>query len=135
MKQEFSTKWIESKQPRKQKKYRFNAPLHIKHKFLSANLSKELRKKYNKRTLPLRKDDEVLIMRGSFKKKKAKVSSIDLKRSKIILENINRSKRDGSKVSVSFNPSVLQIHALGSEDKRLKRVKKSETKESKDNKK
>jgi len=42
MKQKFSTTWKASKQPRKQRKYSANAPLHIKRKMLSANLSKTL---------------------------------------------------------------------------------------------
>src|SRR3989338_176397 len=46
MKNKFSTKWKESKQPRKQRKYRANAPLHLRKKFVNVNLSKELRKKY-----------------------------------------------------------------------------------------
>jgi len=94
MKKEFSTSWLSSKQPRKQRKYRFNAPLHLKHRFLSSNLSKELRKKYSKRNLPLRKGDEVLVMRGAFKKKKAKVSKVNLKRTRVVLEGIQRTKKD-----------------------------------------
>jgi len=117
MKKEFSTSWLSSKQPRKQRKYRFNAPLHLKHRFLSSNLSKELRKKYSKRNLPLRKGDEVLVMRGAFKKKKAKVSKVNLKRTRVVLEGIQRTKKDGSKVNVYFHPSVLQIHTLSLDDK------------------
>src|SRR3989338_7238569 len=109
MKLSYSPSWISSTQPRKQRKYRYNAPLHIKHKFLSAHLSKDLRKKYSKRSLPLRKGDDVLVMRGSFKKKRAKVTDVDLKRNRIVLENIQRTKKDGSKVNVYFDPSVLQI--------------------------
>ena len=118
MKKEFSNLWISSKQPRKQRKYLANAPLHIKHKFLSSQLSKSLREKYDKRSLPLRKGDEVLVMRGSFKKKKAKVSSLDLKRTRATLENIQRSKRDGSKINVYFHSSVLQIQNLNLDDKK-----------------
>ncbi|HLF53989.1 MAG TPA: 50S ribosomal protein L24 [Candidatus Nanoarchaeia archaeon] len=117
MKQEFSTSWLSSTQPRKQRKFRINAPLHIKHKFLSANLSKELRKKYAKRNLPLRKGDEVLIMRGAFKKKKAKLTSVDLKNSRVVIEGMQRTKKDGSKVNVFFRPSILQIQTLNLEDK------------------
>lgn len=118
MKQKFSTSWQSSKQPRKQRKFAANAPLHTKHKFLSANLSKELRKKYGKRSLPLRKGDEVLVMRGSFKKKKAKISAIELKRTRVALENIQRTKKDGTKVNVWFAPSTLQITTLTLDDKK-----------------
>ena len=118
MKREFSTSWISSKQPRKQVKYRANAPLHLKHKFLSAHLSKELRTKYGKRSIPLRKGDEVLVMRGSFKKKKAKVTVVDLKRTRIALENLQRSKKDGTKINVWFSPSSLLIQDLNLDDRK-----------------
>lgn len=121
MKRKFSTSWKSSKQPRKQRKYLANAPFHLKHKFLSAHLSKELRKKHGKRSMPLRQGDEVLVMRGSFRKKKAKVSKTDLKKTRIALENIQRTKKDGTKVNVWFHPSALQIQSLNLDDK--KRIK------------
>ncbi len=129
MKKTFSNKWISSTQKRKQRKYRINAPLHIKHKFLSANLSKSLRQKHGKRSLPIRKGDEVLIMRGSFAKKKAKVVEVDTKKLRVSLEGIQRSKKDGTKVNVHFHPSALQIISLNTEDKL--RIAKTENKEKK----
>nr|AQS29563.1 hypothetical protein [uncultured archaeon]AQS33492.1 hypothetical protein [uncultured archaeon] len=137
MKSSFSTHWLSSKQPRKQRKYKANAPLHIKHKFLNSNLSKSLRQKHSKRSLPLRKGDEVLVMRGSFRKKKAKVTTVDLKRTRVALENIQRTKKDGTKVNVWFHPSSLQITTLNLDDKKriaaLNKGKKTES-SSKENK-
>jgi large subunit ribosomal protein L24 len=127
MKSKFSTSWSSSVQKRKQHKYLANAPLHKKHKFLSANLSKELRKKHGKRNLPLRKGDEVLVMRGSFKKKKAKITSINLIRSVVYLENIQRSKKDGTKVNIPFNSSNLQIININADDKKRKIGRKEDT--------
>ena len=121
MKQKFSNKWAGSKQPRKQRKYLANAPLHIKHKIASANLSKELRKRYGKRSFPIRKDDTVKIMRGEFKGKTGKIDSVDLNKLRVAISGIFRSKKDGSKVGVYFNPSNLQIRELNLEDK--KRIK------------
>ena len=99
-----------------------NAPLHLRHKFLSAHLSKSLREKHGKRSLPLKKGDEVLVMTGSFKGKKAKIGSINLSTSRITLENVQRTKKEGTKVNVYFHPSKLQIQTLNLEDK--KRIKK-----------
>lgn len=125
MKRQFSTQWIASRQVRKQRKYRFEAPLHVRHKFLSANLSKPLREKYGIRSLPVRKGDEVLVMRGSFYKKKAKVSSVELRNSRVTLEGIQRTKKDGAKVNVFFNASKLQIQTLITEDKERLSAKKA----------
>jgi large subunit ribosomal protein L24 len=141
MKKNFSPHWNASRQPRKQRKYIYNAPLHVKHKFLSAHLSKELRKKHGKRSLPLRKGDEVLVMRGSFRKKKAKVSSVNLKEGFAVLEGIQRSRKDGTKVNIPFHPSNLQIQTPNLDDKKRllnakieKKEKKSEAKTPKESK-
>ena len=122
MKQKFSTKWIGSKLPRKQRKYRANAPLHILHTMMSSNLSKELRQKYGKRSFPVKKGDTVKIMIGEFKKKTGKVDSVDLKKSRIMVEGIYRTKKDGSKVGVYFDASNLQIKELNLEDVKRKKA-------------
>ena len=120
MKKQFSKKWKASKQPRKQRKYLAEAFIHLRRKFLSANLSKELRKKYSRRSFPLRKNDSVKIMRGSFKGKKGKIEKIDYKRIRVNIEGIQKSKKDGTKVKVWFAPSKLQILELNLDDKKRK---------------
>ena len=99
MKNKFSKNWKSSKQPRKQRKYLANAPLHIRKKFLSINLSKDLRKKHEKRNIPVRKGDVIKVMRGKFKKKQGKVTEVNTKTSKISIEGIQIKKQDGSKVN------------------------------------
>ena len=124
MKRNFSTSWISSSQPRKQRKYRFEAPFHIKHKFLSAHLSKELRAKHKIRSLPVRVGDEVLVMRGAFATKKGKIAKVNLKKSRVTVEGITRKKIDGSKLNVYLDPSKLQIISLKLDDARRLGVKK-----------
>jgi large subunit ribosomal protein L24 len=118
MKKTFSKSWIRSKQPRKQRKYRANAQIHIRKKLLSVNLNKELRKKYGKRNFPLRKGDVVKIMVGEFKKKRGGVTLVDLKKLRVSIEGIQRAKKDGTKFNVWFNPSNLQIQELNLDDKK-----------------
>lgn len=136
MKKKFSTAWKASKQPRKQRKYLANAPLHVKRKMLGANLSKELRKKYSRRSISVRKGDTVKVMRGKFKGKKGNIVEIKAKYSKIMIEGIQRKKQDGSKVNVPLRASNLQITELNLDDKkRLKKLKMpAETKEVKETK-
>jgi len=128
MKQKFSTKWKSSKQPRKQRKYLANAPLHLRKKFLSVNLSKELRKKQKKRNMIVRKGDTVKVMRGKFKKKRGKVLAVDLKKTKLNVEGIQIKKQDGSKINVKMRPSNLQIVELGERGKIKRTEKKVEEK-------
>ena len=122
MKNRFSKHWKASKQPRKQRKYLANAPLHIRRKILGVNLSKELRKKYGMRNIPCRKGDIVKIMRGKFKNKKGKIVGVKIKRSTIEIEGIQAKKQDGSKVNRKFKPSNLQIIELILEDRKRSRL-------------
>lgn len=132
MKKKFSTKWKASSQPRKQRKYRANAPLHLKKKFVSVNLSKELRKKHGKRNISAKKGDKVKILRGKFKGKQGKIIAVKIKRSRITIEGVQKKKQDGSKANIKLVPSNLQIIELNLEDK--KRMKDLETKTKKEKK-
>ena len=118
----FSKKWVGSTQPRKQRKYRSNAPLHIKRKLLAAHVSKTLRKEINKRSMVLRKGDEVIIMRGEFRGKKGIVSEVNLKKSKIFIDNVKKKKVSGQEIMIPTDPSNVQITKLKMEDKMRKRI-------------
>ncbi len=135
MKQKFSKSWKSSKRPNKQRKYSANLPLHLRKKLVSVNLSKELRKKYGKRNLPLKKGYLVKIMRGKFKKKQGKVQSIDLKRLKVIIEGIQVKKQDGSKAGFPLRPSNLQIVKAEIDEVQKKETPKTTTSEKKTEKK
>lgn len=65
---------------RRQRRAHFGAPSNIRYKLMSAHLSKDLRKKYGVRALPVRKDDEVTIVRGTHKGTKGKITSVYRKR-------------------------------------------------------
>lgn len=108
-KREFSTAWKKSTQPRKQRKYRFNAPLHVKQKFMHVHLSKELRAKYPTRAVQLRKGDKVRILRGLHLGKEGKVDHLILKRERVYVNGIELIKKDGSKVQTPQHPSNLMI--------------------------
>ena len=116
----FSREWKSSKQRRKQRKYRLNAPLHIKQKFMTSTLSKDLRKKHKKRNLGLKKGYTVKILRGQFKKQTGKVVDIDLKRSRVNIEGIQQLKRDGTKAFYPLDPSNLQIIDFTIDDKKMR---------------
>ena len=122
MKTKFSVHWKKSKQPRKKRKYLKNAPLHIKRSFLSAHLSKELRKKYNRRSIPVRKGDKVKVMRGSFKGKTGIVDRVDVRKTRVYIRGIEIVKMEGSKITKFVHPSNLEIVELNLEDKERKKI-------------
>ncbi len=105
-----------SKQPRKQRKARFDAPLHVRRKFMSAPLSRALREKYQRRSFPVRKGDTVQIMRGDDKGTEGKVRSVDLKRGRITVEGVVVARADLSEVPRPVHPSNVQITKLDLKD-------------------
>ncbi|MCX6818113.1 MAG: 50S ribosomal protein L24 [Candidatus Aenigmarchaeota archaeon] len=122
MKKAWSNKWVSSTQPRKQRKYVYNAPLHIRQKFVSAHLSEALRNRFGKRSLPIRKGDEVKIMRGSNAGHKGKVDRVDLKHSKIYIEGHTVKKVDGSEIMKSVHPSNILLVDPKMDDKRRQMI-------------
>lgn len=114
---QFSKSWKSSKKPSKQRKHRAVAPLHIKQKFTHSHLSKDLRKKYRKRSISVRKGDRIKIMRGKFKKHEGKIERIDLKNTMIFVGGVEITKKDGTKKLLALHPSNLMITELNLDDK------------------
>jgi large subunit ribosomal protein L26e len=97
----------------KARKAHFNSNQEDRRKIMSAGLSKELRKKYNVRSLPIRKDDEVRIVRGSFKARDGKVVAVSRNSFVIHVERIQREKQNGQTKPIGIPPSnciITTIH-------------------------
>ncbi len=116
-----------SKAPGKQRKFLHTAPLHLKRKILSGHLSKELREKYKRRGFPIKKGDEVKVMRGKFKGKTGKIAKVNYKKYRVYIDGVTRKRTVGTETQISFHPSKLQIINLNFDDKR--RMKLLERKE------
>jgi large subunit ribosomal protein L26e len=84
-----------SSKPTKQRKAHFNAPSNERRIRMSAPLSKELREKYGVRSMPIRKNDEVMIVRGHFHDREGKVTTSYRKKYVIHVERVTREKTNG----------------------------------------
>ena len=114
----FSTAWNSSSNPGKQRKYVARAPLHVRHHFVAAHLSKELRGKHKRRSVSLAKGDVVRVARGQFKNRSGKIVRVDLKAVRIYIEGVDRAKKDGSKSLYPVHPSNIIVTELNLADKR-----------------
>ncbi|KAI1438613.1 ribosomal protein L24 [Xylaria sp. CBS 124048] len=92
---------------RKARRAHFQAPSSIRRNIMSAPLSKELREKYNVRSIPVRKDDEVQIVRGSNKGREGKVTSVYRLKYQIHIERVTREKTSGQSVPLGIHPVVV----------------------------
>ena len=105
-----------SSQRRKGRKAHFSAPSSVRRKMMSAPLSKELRTKYDCKSVPVRKGDSVLIKCGSkeggVKGKTGKVLTVYRRRWCIHVEKVVRDKKNGSQVPIPVDPSNVEITQL-----------------------
>jgi large subunit ribosomal protein L26e len=61
------------------------------------------------RSIPIRKDDEVSVVRGTFKGREGKVVTVYRKKWVIHVERITREKVNGATVPVGLDPSKVVI--------------------------
>merc|ERR1712021_33016 len=102
-----------SSSSKKQRKRHFTAPSHIRRKPMAAPLSKDLRSKYGIKNIPIRKDDEVQVVRGHYKGQQVgKVVQCYRKKFCVYIERIQREKANGASVYVGIHPSKLAIVKL-----------------------
>ncbi|GMK54059.1 hypothetical protein CspeluHIS016_0106450 [Cutaneotrichosporon spelunceum] len=97
---------------RKSRKAHFGASSGLKRKIMSAPLSKELRATHGTRSIPIRKDDEVLIVRGKYKGRDGKVVQVYRKKWVIHVDRVHVEKSNAATPSVGIHPSNVVITSL-----------------------
>lgn len=95
----------------------YRASLGTRSKQQGSTLSKDLRKKYGKRSVRIVKGDTVKIMRGEFKGVDGKVSRVSTEKNSVAIEGIKKEQTKGEKYDVYIHTSNLKITALNLEDK------------------
>ncbi|KAF2034901.1 ribosomal protein L24 [Setomelanomma holmii] len=97
---------------RKSRKAHFSAPSSVRRVIMSAPLSKELREKHGVRSIPIRKDDEIQVVRGSNKGREGKVTSVYRLKYCIHVNGIVREKSNGQSVPIPIAPSKVVVTKL-----------------------
>ena len=95
----------------------YQATFQTKNKQLGSALSKDLRKKYGKRSVRVVEGDSVTILRGEFKGVDGKVSKVSTEKSSVAIEGVKKEKTKGDKFDVYIHTSNLVVSSLNSEDK------------------
>jgi len=115
---DWSKNWRRSKQPRKQRKYLLNAPIHIRRKIMSVMLNKEIKELIGVRNIPIRVGDYVKILRGRFRGVEGLVIKVDAKRYRIFVENAKYTTKTGKEVYYPIHYSKVMIMKLNLSDKK-----------------
>ncbi|CEI88953.1 Putative 60S ribosomal protein [Rhizopus microsporus] len=97
---------------RKSRKAHFTATSDVRRKIMSSPLSKELREKYNVRSIPVRKDDTVMVVRGTYKGREGKVVQVYRKKWVIHIDRVTREKVNGATVPIGISASKVVITNL-----------------------
>merc|ERR1719183_2110334 len=99
---------------RKNRKSNFSAPSSVRRRLLSAPCSKEICDKYGTKNLsmPIRKEDEVKIVRGKSRDEVGKVIAVYRKRMCIHIERIVKEKATGAQIPIPIHPSNVVITKL-----------------------
>ena len=95
----------------------YQATFHTKSKQLGSALSKELHKKYGKRSVRVIEGDSVKILRGEFKGVEGKISKVSTQKSSVAVEGVKKEKTKGDKFDVYIHTSNLVVTSLNTDDK------------------
>ncbi len=95
----------------------FQATLQTRSKQMGSALSKDLQKKYGKKSARVVEGDSVTILRGEFKGVDGKISNISTQKSSVAIDGVKKEKTKGDKFDVYIHTSNLVITSLNSNDK------------------
>jgi len=110
---------IQSSKPKKQRYFRFNAPLHVRQHFLHSHIDKTLKKKLNlkKSSVQISKGDTVKVMAGSKKGTTGKIIKVDLRSGRVSIDSLTKKNSRGKEFNVSVSASNVYITDLNLSDK------------------
>jgi len=95
----------------------YQATFQTRSKQLGSALSKELRKKYGKRSVRVIEGDSVKILRGEFKGVEGKISNISTQKNSVAIEGVKKEKTKGDKFDVYIHTSNLVVTSINTDDK------------------
>jgi large subunit ribosomal protein L24 len=104
-------------QPRKARKRLYSLPVHLARREISSHLSDDLIKKYDRRTIVLRKGDTVTVMRGDFRGTSGKILEVDVRARKVQVEGVTVTKADKTQKPRPIAASNLLVTKLDLSDK------------------
>ena len=113
---------MKTTKPTKQRKRLYQASVSERYRRFSAPLSSKLKESHGTNSVPIRKGDTVMIMRGDRRNTEGKVTQIDTQKYRIFVEGANREKVDGTSIPVPVHPSKVMITRLNLDDKWRKKI-------------
>ena len=94
----------------------YRASLRTRSNQLGSPLSKDLQKKYGKRSVRVIEGDTVKVVRGEYKDVDGKVASVSTQANSVAIEGIKKEKGQGEKFDVLIHTSNVMVTGLNTDD-------------------
>jgi large subunit ribosomal protein L24 len=95
----------------------YQASAVVKSKQLCSPLSKDLRKKYGKRSIRVIEGDTIRVLRGEFRGVAGKITKVSIQKNGVSVDGVKKEKLKGGNLDVFIHPSNLIVTDLNNEDK------------------
>ena len=95
----------------------YQATFQTRSKQLGSPLSKDLQKKYGKKSTRAIEGDTITILRGEFKGVSGKITKISKEKTSVTVEGVKKEKTKGDKFDVYIHTSNVVVTALNTTDK------------------
>jgi len=102
--------------PRRQRKLRYTADTFERRVRMTVPLSRELRSRFRRRSIPVRKGDTVRVLSGSFAGREERVAKVDRRGYTVTLDNVTLKTADEKMKPLSLNVGHLVITRLNLSD-------------------
>lgn len=109
-------------QPRRQRKAVFTATTFERRRRMAVPLSRELRTRYGRRSLPVRKGDTVRVLSGSYLGREERVAKVDRRGYSVTLDNVTGKTADAKLKPLAIRPAHLVLTRLNLSDPWRRRV-------------
>jgi large subunit ribosomal protein L24 len=111
-----------SRLPRKQRLARFTAHTTLRRRLMSVPLSRDLRARYGRRQMPIRKGDTVRVLRGSYIGREERVAKVDRRSYSVTLDNITVKTGEAKLKPLPLRTNSLLLTRLNLADPWRRRV-------------
>ncbi len=108
--------------PRRQRKALYTATTFERRRRMTVPLSRDLRRRFHARSLPIRKGDTVRVLSGSFVGREERVAKIDRRDYTVVLDNVTLKTGEDKLKALPIRPSHLVITRLNLSDPWRRRV-------------
>ena len=95
----------------------YQATFQTRSKQLGSPLSKDLQKKYGKKSTRAIEGDTITILRGEFKGVSGKITKISTEKTSVTIEGVKKEKTKGDKFDVYIHTSNVVVTSLNTSDK------------------